>query len=171
VDKHSYQACGSFDVVDERLSASELRLKHALERDEDIASAIEGARQREDDFLGIGIEADDSKASFEYLGCSSGKSLSRSFSNNRDPLWSFDDEEGLEADWSNGPHHAFVFRHHSREELNNCNEDEPMHKDVKADSTLLFGLDAFMTDQEQQFMTSQLISGDTNRLAAATEMM
>ena len=44
----------------------------------------------------------------------------------------------------------------------------PVH--VKIDSTLLYGLDAFMTTQEQQFLASLMILGDIDKLAAATEM-
>ncbi|KAL7540786.1 hypothetical protein ACHAWF_006802 [Thalassiosira exigua] len=42
---------------------------------------------------------------------------------------------------------------------------------VEADATLLCGLDAFMTPTEQEFLTAQLISGNTARLATAAEMM
>lgn len=173
VDKYSKQAFkdahGGLDVVDEMLSASELRFKHALEKDETIASAIEAAKHREDDFFGRRVEVDEEEVGFpdvSNMGSSSNMGMG-------DSLWSFDDEEGFEADLANGPHNSFIFRHHSTRKLGIQElDDEPdMQKDVEADSTLLFGLDAFMTEQEEQFMTSQMISGDTAKLAAATEMM
>eukprot|EP00579_Thalassiosira_antarctica_P009583 CAMPEP_0201911678 /NCGR_PEP_ID=MMETSP0903-20130614/2547_1 /ASSEMBLY_ACC=CAM_ASM_000552 /TAXON_ID=420261 /ORGANISM="Thalassiosira antarctica, Strain CCMP982" /LENGTH=484 /DNA_ID=CAMNT_0048446447 /DNA_START=96 /DNA_END=1547 /DNA_ORIENTATION=- len=134
VDKYSHRV---FDdelqviVIDDELSASELSLKYALEKDDDVALAVEGARNREDDFFGRDVEMD--VKSFDNLDAVLGKSFMEDFC------------EVL---------------------------DEPKQlEDVEADSTLLCGLDAFMTDQEQKFMTAQLISGDTSRLAAVTEMM
>lgn len=48
------------------------------------------------------------------------------------------------------------------------NESSPL---ITALCRLLCGLEAFMTEQEQQFVTYLLTSGDTTKLAAATEMM
>ncbi|KAL7547002.1 hypothetical protein ACHAWF_010323 [Thalassiosira exigua] len=185
VDKYSREAfhgCG-LDVIDETLSASELRFKHALEDDEYISSSIEGAKRREDEFFRRGHDAregredreekkssgyldghDDSfNGSFGRLGGGLGRQGS---------VWSFDDEEGVEADLLTGPHNSFIYRHHSQLPSTMAKTVEAVQaEDVEADKTLLFGLDAFMTEEEQQFVTRQMISGDPAKLAAATEMM
>jgi len=207
---------------DEQLSATELRFKYALEKDEDVASAVKAARQREDDFFGRGdttatatvtvtattdVDTDNAlpalkKSSFEYLdestaswngsiianeyGSSNSSSGGCVIANHQEvSIWSFDDEEGFEADLL-GPRKSFVFRHHSMEEIDEDDDDYEVVEatttttttttnasieNVKVDPTLLAGLHSFMTDQEQQFLTAQFISGDTTRLAAATEMM
>ena len=85
-------------------------------------------------------------------------------------VWSFDDEEGVEADLL-GPHKSFVFRHHSIEALNKLEDEQTELEDVPIDTTLLSGLEGFMTEQEQQYMTEELVSGDPQRIAAATEAM
>ncbi len=161
---------GKLEGIDEKLSASELRFKHALEKDADVAAAVEGAQSREDEFFGRGVEVD-TKA-FQYLSkLSTGSANTTGSSSQKGSVWSFDDEEGVEADLS-GPHKSFIFRHHSQMKINVEGKVEgPKMVMVEADSTLLCGLDAFMTDQEQQFVTAQLISGSTAKLAVATEML
>lgn len=165
---------GTEVCVDERLTASELRFKYALEKDENIAAAIDAAAHREDEFFGKGVEVDATDSLDNYLGSSdrSGSGNGGSFGE-RQSIWSFDDEEGFEADLS-GPHKSFIFRHHSQMRMTVPEEDtmqEVRMEDVEPDSTLLGGLDAFMTDEEQRFVTAQMISGETAKLAAATEMM
>mmetsp|Transcript_59083 Transcript_59083/g.125523 ORF Transcript_59083/g.125523 Transcript_59083/m.125523 type:complete len:423 (-) Transcript_59083:2208-3476(-) len=147
--------------------ASNLRFKHALEHDEDIAIALEGARHREDEFFERGddeaqqLDADRENLLDGYLGgAGKGSSLSGS--------WSFDDEEGVEASLG-GPHNSFIFRHHSTRDLDKVREDEADEGNVEPDSTLLCGLDGFMTEQERRFVTAHLVSGDPARLAVATE--
>lgn len=156
--------------IDARLTASELRFKYALEKDEDVAAAIDGAQHREDDFFGRGVEVDEDSYD-NYLG-SVAHSMSGSFGE-KESIWSFDDEEGVEADLA-GPHKSFIFRHHSRiniSVLKGEGEGQLRLEDVEPDSTLLGGLDAFMTEEEQKFITAQLISGETAKLAVAFEMM
>lgn len=161
------------EVVDEMLPASELRFKYALQKDEDVSKAIEEATSREDDFFGRGHHEEEEmkgEKTCQQLDLTDSKSLSCSVGS----IWSFDDEEGYEADLD-GRAKSFIFRHHSVQNL--CGVLE--HQDfstldidgIKADSTLLCGLESFMTDEEQQYITAQLISGDNARLAAATEMM
>mmetsp|Transcript_15916 Transcript_15916/g.32220 ORF Transcript_15916/g.32220 Transcript_15916/m.32220 type:complete len:545 (+) Transcript_15916:166-1800(+) len=167
------------NAVDEELSASELRLKYALEKDEDVASAIQAARLREREFFGCGVELDLDSLDIGKVG-----STSSSWSTN---LWSFDDEEGVEADLENGVHKSFIYRHHTMDEddydrscsggagagggnLTQQNAQKSL-LDVVPDTTLLFGLDFFMTEEEQKFLTSLLTSGEPAKLAAATEMM
>ena len=172
VDKYKVVDDIKDHTKDIELSATELRFKDALANDEDIANAVESAQHREDEFFGRGStnERDRKESEDYYLGSASGASAS---SFNRGLVWSFDDEEGVEADIQVGPHKSFVFRHHSQMYLNTKEGKEEEHEveDVQADPTLLCGLDAFMTDQEKQFITAQMISGDTSKLAAATEMM
>jgi len=153
------------EIVDEtKLPASELRFQTALKDDVDISNAIEEAKQREDEFFGR-----DKSLDF-YLGKSASISAE---SMRQESVWSFDDEEGVEISIDNGPHKSFVFRHHSQIDLSTStiDEDEVNLEDVPADLTLLSGLDGFMTEQEKQFVTSQFISGDSNKLAVATEIM
>ncbi len=166
-------------MVDEELSASELRLKYALEKDEDVASAIQAARIREMEFFGCGVELDLDSLDIAKVG-----STSSSWSTN---LWSFDDEEGVEADLENGVHKSFIYRHHTIDEDDfdtacsggaatgggNITHQHAQKSilDVVPDSTLLFGLDFFMTEEEQKFLTALLTSGEPAKLAAATEMM
>lgn len=169
--------CGAdgLEVTDEKLSASELRFKEALEKDTEVASAIAGARHREDMFFGRDVMTDGKSfdnnldaldASERLWAAAASGSLSEPGS-----IWSFDDEEGIEADLT-GPHKAFVCRHHSREKAAEVEVEEPLRlEDVQADTTLLGGLHAFMSDLEQQFVTAHLISGDTTRVATAVEMM
>ena len=155
------------DIVDEtKLPASELQFQKAIKDDVDISNAIEEAKQREDEFFGR-----DKSLDF-YLGKSASISAEESVMR-QESVWSFDDEEGVEIGIDNGPHKSFVFRHHSQMNLSTStvDEEEVNLEDVPADLTLLAGLHAFMTDQEQQFITSQFISGNTNKLAVATEMM
>ncbi len=57
------------------------------------------------------------------------------------------------------------------EDLEEVVDEMKQLDNAQADPMLLCGLDAFMTVQEQKFLTAQLISGDSVRLAAATEMM
>ena len=162
-------------LQDEELSASELRFKYALEKEEDVSSAIEAALQREQEFFGVGLEMDfGSSDRIPDLCATGGKGGS-----GESQIWSFDDEEGVEADLVNGVHKSFVYRHHSmderRLERGGVGEAgataEKIMTDVEPDSTLLFGLDPFMTPQEQQFLTYLMTSGDTTKLAAATELM
>mmetsp|Transcript_11785 Transcript_11785/g.25093 ORF Transcript_11785/g.25093 Transcript_11785/m.25093 type:complete len:498 (+) Transcript_11785:79-1572(+) len=129
-DKYSNRAADDdMQEMDERLSASELSLKYAFTKDEDVACAIEEARNREDDFFGRGAEIN--AESFDGLDAVMGRSF-----------------------------------------MELCEDDGTKQlKHVQADPTLLCGLDAFMTVQEQKFITAQLISGDTSKLASATEMM
>mmetsp|Transcript_16127 Transcript_16127/g.35099 ORF Transcript_16127/g.35099 Transcript_16127/m.35099 type:complete len:506 (-) Transcript_16127:52-1569(-) len=131
VDKYSHRVfCRGKPVADERLSASELEFKSALEEDEGVALAIEGAQRREDDFFGRGTEV----------------TCATSF------------ETGASA-------RSFL------EDLEEVVDETKQLDNVQADPTLLCGLDAFMTVQEQKFLTAQLVSGDTARLAAATEII
>ena len=151
------------EIVDEtKLPASQLRFQKAINDDVDISNAIEEAKQREDDFFGR-----DKSLDF-YLGKSA--SISAEESVRQESVWSFDDEEGVEIGLDNGPHKSFVFRHHSQIDLSasTIDEEEVNLEDVPADLTLLSGLDAFMTEQERQFITSQFISGNANKLAVAT---
>ena len=160
------------EVVDHELSATELRFKYALEKDEDVTSAIEAARRREREFFGTtsdGFEMD--LDTLQIADTHSGSSWSTN-------LFSFDDEEGIEADLETGVHKSFIYRHRSQHFEDNANGDgddvqnnPSLLLNVEPDPTLLCGLDAFMTNSEQQFLTSLLISGDTNKLAAAMEMM
>lgn len=166
VDKYSHGT----GVIDDRLSASELRFKYALEEDEDIALALEAARLREADFFVRGGEADVvAKSSFEYLDAPTMSWNGNGSVDKPASIWSYDDEEGFEADLL-GPHKSFIFRHHSMDIEEAVNESQELGQ-VRADPTLLAGLHPLMTYQEQQFVTSQLVSGDTARLAAATEML
>ena len=156
---------GDGEVIDARLTASELRFKYALEKDEDVAAAIDGAQHREDEFFGRGVEVDEDSYD-NYLG-SVAHSMSGSFGE-KESIWSFDDEEGVEADLA-GPHKSFIFRHHSRiniSVLKGEGEGQLRLEDVEPDSTLLGGLDAFMTEEEQKFITAQLISGETAKLGS-----
>ena len=138
-----------------------------MEKDADVLAAVEGAQNREDEFFGRGIEVE--SRAFQYLSkLSTGSANTTGSSQKGGSVWSFDDEEGVEADLS-GPHKSFIFRHHSQMKINVEEVEEP--KMVEADPTLLCGLDAFMTEQEQQFVTAQLISGDTAKLSVATEML
>ena len=151
------------------LSTSERRFKNALEKDDDVKVAVENAQNRENEFFGSLPDATNTLDDY-FLGSSIG-SFGRGES-----IWSFDDEEGVEADINIGPHKSFVFRHHSQINLMKDakrKEEEALQllKNVKPDSTLLIGLDAFMTEQEQKLVTSQMVSGDISKLAAATETM
>lgn len=148
-------------VTDTKLSASELRFKEALELDVDVRSAIEGARRRENEFFGK-----EASAGVDRLDCSERiRSLSEP-----ETAWSFDDEEGFEADLTGGPE-SFVCRHHSTGEVREEVEEPTPLEEVQADTSLLGGLHAFMSDMEQRFVTAHLISGDMTRIATATEMM
>ena len=155
------------EIIDEtKLPASELQFQKACKDDVDISNAIEEAKQREDEFFGR-----DKSLDF-YLGKSASISAEESVVR-QESVWSFDDEEGVEISIDNGPHKSFVFRHHSQIDLSSStvDEEEVNLEDVPVDLTLLSGLDGFMTEQEKQFITSQFISGNTNKLAGATEMM
>lgn len=137
---------------DFRLSASELRVKHSLENDADIAFAVKEARSRENDFFGDHADHDD-KASFVT----------------QDSIWSLGSMEGVEADLS-GVSKSFISRHHSSLH-DGANDKEGALDNMRPDTTLMSGLEFFMTDSEQRFVTSYLVSGDTSKLAAATEML
>ena len=159
--------------LDDHLSASKLRLKEALEKDEDVASAIEAAQHREDEFFGRLEETNDEDgkghpSTFNPLDLV--QNTSDGSMGGRERIWSFDDEVGVEADLL-GPHKSFIYRHHSQMNLGMEVEEEKTVEEVEADPSLLCGLDAFMTDQEAQFVTAQLISGDSDKLAVATEMV
>ena len=134
---------------DVRLSASELRVKHSLENDADITLAVEEARSRENDFFRD--HADDT-ASFVTQGS----------------IWSLGSMEGYEADLSGVPK-SFISRHHSLHD--GANDKEGALVNMRPDTTLMNGLEFFMTDSEQRFVTSYLVSGDASKLAAATEML
>ena len=157
---------------DDALPASELRLKKALEDDGgDVASAIDAARRREDGFFSRRCRPppprdDDDGGVVGSASAREGARRRRSES----ILRSFDDEEGFEADLD-GPHASFVCRHHSHEIAVEEGEGEVDIENVEPDPTLLFGLDAFVTDEEQRYLTAQLTSGDTSKLAATAEMM
>jgi len=168
VDKCLHRADGG-EKMDEKLSASELRFKEALEMDEDVASAIAGARHREDVFFGRNTFHDEKSINSENTVDLTDKMWAGSLTE-QESIWSFDDEEGFEADLT-GAHKSFISRHHSNEKVDEVVEEPERLEDVQADSTLLGGLHAFMSDQEQQFVTAHLISGDPARLAVATEMM
>ena len=127
------------------LSASESKMKRSLERDNDIILAVDEARKREDEFF-RDYCADDN-ASFVT----------------KDSIWS---QEGYEADLSGVPK-SFISRHHS---LHDDNKDESL-VNIEPDTTLMCGLEYFMTDSEKRFVTSYLVSGDVAKLAAATEML
>lgn len=137
---------------DVRLSASELRVKHSLENDADIALAVKEARSRENDFFRNHPDRDDT-ASFMT----------------QDSIWSLGSMEGYEADLSGVPK-SFISRHHSTLH-DGANDKEGALVNIRPDTTLMGGLEFFMTDSEQRFVTSYLVSGDTSKLAAATEML
>ena len=86
VDKYSRHG---IEATDERLTASELRFKHALARDEDVALAVEEARHREGEFFGWEDEIDAESAN--------GTRSVQQSSGNRSFSWSFDDQEGFEV--------------------------------------------------------------------------
>ena len=135
---------------DIHLSASELRVKHSLENDEEVALAVQEARKREDDFFRD--HGGDDTASFVT----------------QDSIWSLGSMEGYEADM-NGTPKSFISRHHSLHEGASDKERELVN--MRPDTTLMNGLEYFMTDQEQRFVTSYFVSGDTAKLAAAIEML
>jgi len=137
---------------DVRLTASELRVKHSLENDADIAFAVEEARSRENDFFRDHADADDT-ASFLT----------------QDSIWSLGSMEGYEADLSGVPK-SFISRHHSSLH-DGANDKEGALINIRPDTTLMSGLEFFMTDSEQRFVTSYLVSGCHSKLAAATEML
>lgn len=111
-------------VKDEELSASELRFKHGLEKDMKIASAIEAAAERERQFLRTLSE---SNLQFVDIGLDS---LGR-----KSELWSFDDEEGFEAD-IDGRAQSFVLKHHSVVQMEKRGHDaEDDLINVKPDKT------------------------------------
>lgn len=158
-------SCGGdlHSVHDDVLPASELRLKKALEDDVgDVASAINEAKRREDEFFSCRRDPRDDGG----VGASAREGARRWRS---ESIRSFDDEEGFEADLD-GPHTSFVCRHHSHE-IAVKEEEEVDIENVEPDPTLLFGLDAFVTDEEQRYLTAQLTSGDPLKLAATAEMM
>jgi len=134
---------------DVRLSASELRVKHSLENDADVSLAVEEARDRETEFFRN--HADDTAS---YV--------------TQDSIWSLGSMEGYEADLSGVPK-SFISRHHSLHE--GAKDKDGALTNMRPDTTLMCGLEFFMTDQEQRFVTSYLVSGDTSKLAAATEML
>ncbi|KAL7433334.1 hypothetical protein ACHAXM_006003 [Skeletonema potamos] len=134
---------------DVRLSASELRVKHSLENDTDISLAVEEARSRETEFFRD--HADDTSS---YV--------------TQDSIWSLGSMEGYEADLFGVPK-SFISRHHSLSE--GAKDKDGTLVNMRPDTTLMCGLEFFMTDQEQRFVTSYLVSGDTSKLAAATEML
>ena len=110
-------------VKDEELSASELRFKHGLEQDVNVASAIEAAQAREKEFF---RNRSDANLQFLNLGLDSlGK---------KEELWSFDDEEGFEADIDGTPR-SFVFKHHSLALLQKKDDTEEDLTNVKPDKT------------------------------------
>ncbi|KAL3801979.1 hypothetical protein HJC23_010323 [Cyclotella cryptica] len=146
-------------IRDEELTASELRFKHGLEKDVSVASAIEAAQDREKAFF---RNRSDANLQFLDLGLDSlGK---------KEELWSFDDEEGFEADIDGTPR-SFVFKHHSLAHLEKEEDTEEDLTHVNPDKTLLCGLESFMTDQEKQYITYLLTSGCPNNLAAAAELL
>lgn len=123
VDKYrEWKHIGSGEMVKEdTLSASELRLKHGLEKDVNIVMAIEAAKRREQQFL-------------RTCSCKD-VSLDFSFKKEEEHLASFDDEEGFEADLDGTPR-SFVFKHHSVLDLEEKKEDaEENLINVKADKT------------------------------------
>jgi hypothetical protein len=136
---------------DERLSASELRVKHSLENDADIIMAVKEARHREKDFFRK--HSDDDTGSYVT----------------QNSIWSLESGEGYEADLSGVPK-SFISRHHSSGSLQEINDPSAL-ANIRPDTTLMCGLEFFMTEQELKFVTSYLVSGDTSKLAAATEMM
>lgn len=162
---------------DDQLSASELRLKKALATNEDhIASDIDEARKREDDFFGRdhpSNDADGAVASSSYK-----EDLDEGTSKTR-RLSSFIDEEGVEADITQGVHKSFIFRHKSQmgfdlsalDDLDDEDEEEIDLENVEPDPSLLAGLDYFLAEEEKRFITAQLTSGDLTKLAATAEMM
>jgi hypothetical protein len=110
-------------VKDEELSASELRFKHGLEKDMNIASAILAAKEREQCFLRT---LSDANMHFVDLGI---EQLEK-----KEGLWSFDDEEGFEADIDGTPR-SFVFNHHSDMNLGEKEDAEEDLTHVKPDKT------------------------------------
>jgi hypothetical protein len=167
-------------VHDDGLSASELRLKKALEDDEgDVVLAIKEAQRREDEFFSgrWGLRDDEGVGVVitveSYLNATARESARRSprggLVARSESIWSFDDEEGFEAD-VDGRDSSFVYQHRKHEIA--VEEEEQINLEhVKPDPTLLFGLDAFVTDEEQRYITAQLISGDPSKLAATAELM
>lgn len=94
---------------DDQLSAS---LKKALATDEDhIASDIDEARKREDEFFGRDHLSND--ADVAIASSSANEDLDEGTSKTR-RLSSFIDEEGVEADITQGVHKSFIFRHKSQ---------------------------------------------------------
>ncbi|KAL3792624.1 hypothetical protein ACHAWO_008785 [Cyclotella atomus] len=157
--KHISTSDGSI-VKDKDLSASELRFKHGLEKDVKIATAIEAAQERERQFLRTLSESN-----LQFMDLDLGiDSLEK-----KGELWSFDDEEGFEADIDGTPK-SFVFKHHSDMHLEKHDAEDDLIN-VKSDKTLLYGLEPFMTDQEKQYITYLLTSGSPNNLAAAAELL
>ena len=137
---------------DSRLSASELRVKHSLSSEVDVALAVKEAKKREKDFFREQTDNTDDSSSFA----------------SKDSIWSSESKEGYEADLS-GVLKSFISRHHG---LNGDAVDElGALVNMRPDRTLMSGLEFFMTDQEQILVTSYLVSGDTSKLAAATEML
>jgi hypothetical protein len=122
--KHLSRSDGKV-VKDEELTASELRFKHGLEKDLDVASALEAAEKREREFLRT---LSDFNLQFVDLGLDSlGK---------KEELWSFDDEEGFEADIDGTPK-SFVFKHHDLLRMHSTNDAEDELVNVKPDKTLV----------------------------------
>lgn len=162
---------------DDQLSASELRLKKALATDEDhIASDIDEARKREDDFFGRNHPSNDVEGA--VASSSYKEDLDEGTSKTR-RLSSFIDEEGVEADITQGVHKSFIFRHKSQmgfdlsalDDLDDEDEEEVDLENVEPDPSLLAGLDYFLAEEEKRFITAQLTSGDLTKLAATAEMM
>ena len=173
VDK--YKGVGSH-AKDGDLKEREVRFRYALKHNEDIKSAVEAARKRENDFFHREEAIDNAIDNASCLEDSTQNSrtitslTSRSISERS--LWMFGDEEGFEADLTNGVHKSFIFRHQSSmSEDNIAEEEEPDIDNLEPDLTLLSGLDAFMTEQEKKYASYLMTSGDPSKLAAATDML
>jgi hypothetical protein len=132
------------DLSDEDLTASQLRTKNVMDNQE-IQDAIATARKLEASFFG--------KQCFEEE--------EENDENDFESLIEYGYEEwGVEADLQNGAHKSFRVPKSMK----------PKNESV-IDQSLLNGLEASLSKEEQEHVTKLMISGDTAKLAEAAKIM
>lgn len=130
----------------DNLTASQLRMKRALQDDPEVQLAVEEAERREDAFFG--------------------RSFSSKISRSRSNEDSQDEEWGVEADIIQGVHKSF--RMPPPPKPTNA---ESFSRKKKIDTTLLAGLEFYMKEEEQEYVTAKLTSGEPTKLAEAAVIL
>lgn len=151
---------------------SEKRLQEALDTSKDLRKTVSDSRKREEEFFGpffLHKLREEKKESEDLESLEENDTL-----DDGDNSWSMSssnvEEWGVEADLLNGIHTSFRMPRPS------CAPPQRsvtsiLVENSRTDSTLFYGLDFFLPEEDREYLTRKMLSGKQTDLAEAAEIL